>query len=242
MYAGNKTVRFAKIVERSGQPHVHTLWLPPEKDPELQRAQKAGRVMTVERSASGSKTDVGVVGFDPHAKNAQYLIFPKSLKAFDAARVIGIKFDLVDQPKLAPAHVSKSTIASVRKNHARPSVAKPPEIPHAGEQAAEAIRAETNHLRPSELAPEPPKETTTSRATTPHGRKAAAPPRSRSSPAVSPPASRSTRSSRSSAPPKKAASSDAALIREIRAALKELEAGKSVAAYQRLQRAIADRA
>src|SRR4051812_14282521 len=98
-----KTVRFTRIVERSGQPHVHTLWLPPDKDPELKHAIAGHRVMSIVRSTRGGKTDSGVVGFDANERNAQLLIFPKSLRAFEGAHVVGIKFDLVEQAKLARA-------------------------------------------------------------------------------------------------------------------------------------------
>lgn len=241
MRAGHKTVRFAKVVERSGQPHVHTLWLPPEKDPELQRAQKAGRVMTVERSASGSKTDVGVVGFDPAGpKNAQFLIFPKSLKTFDGARVIGIKFDLVDQPKVAPAHVPKSVIARARKSHVHSPDAKPPSKPAAHETRVEAAPAGARQSRPTELVSESTEETSASRDVVSRVRHMAAPPRSRSA-AAKHPVNRSAPTTLKLSRNAKEKSSETPLIREIRAAMKDLEAGKSVAAYQRLQRAITER-
>jgi hypothetical protein len=114
--AGIKTVRFTQVVERSGQPQVHTLWLPPDKDPELQRAQKAHRVMTIESGGAGGKTDVGRVGFSPDSKRpAQFLIFPKSLKTFEGARVVGIKFDLVAQPKLAAVNPVKHARSTPRR-------------------------------------------------------------------------------------------------------------------------------
>ncbi|MDO8543858.1 MAG: hypothetical protein Q7S40_25730 [Opitutaceae bacterium] len=49
------TVRFTQVVEKCGRPHVHTLWVTPEKDSEFMRAHKAGRVMTI--SHSGGKTE-----------------------------------------------------------------------------------------------------------------------------------------------------------------------------------------
>src|ERR1051325_717313 len=98
---GRKTVRFTELVKRAGEPHAHTLWVAPKDDAELQRAIAAERVLTVKRGAS---TDAGLVGFDVSGKEpAQILIFPKSLKAFSGARVVGIKFDLVEQPKFASA-------------------------------------------------------------------------------------------------------------------------------------------
>jgi hypothetical protein len=92
--AGQKTVRFTRVVERSGKPHVHTLWVAPEKDAELQRALEAHRVMAVEPAGTAGKTDLGVVGFAAREhQGAQILIFPKSLKPFEGARVVGVKFD-----------------------------------------------------------------------------------------------------------------------------------------------------
>jgi hypothetical protein len=54
--------------------------------------------------------------------------------------------------------------------------------------------------------------------------------------AVSRPSSKSERRSKRKHP-----AGDTELIREIRAAMKDLQRGKSVSAYQRLERAIADR-
>ena len=93
-----KTIRFTQLVQRAGRPAVHTLWLPPEKDPELRRAQKAHRVLTLARHGA-AKTPVGTVGFDAkHPADGQLLVFPKSLARFEGARVVGIKFELIDEP------------------------------------------------------------------------------------------------------------------------------------------------
>lgn len=201
---GQKTVRFTQVVERSGQPHVHTLWVAPEKDPELKRAVAAHRVMTIERSASGGHTDVGVVGFDrAHQNDAQFLIFPKSLQRFDGAKVVGVKFDLVDQPAFTAATDPKR-FGTRRK-------------PPAKKAAARA--SGHGHARNEPVKPTPPKEhlpIERAKDTTVHARKHA--------PGNAP-----------------TASHDTPLVREVRAALKELERGKSVAAFQRLQKAIGDR-
>jgi hypothetical protein len=214
--AGTKTVRFTKVVERSGEPHVHTLWLPPEKDPELKKAEKAGRVMTVERSAAGGKTDVGFVGFNlGHGKIGEVLIFPKSLKRFAGARVIGIKFDLIAQPKFAPARAQKNalTVPASAQRAPAPPTSKPPA--GAGSRAPTAI---VSDVIPFE--PDPPRiERGPDSRTGPVSGATKSPPRT--SAHKHPPA-------------------DIALIREIRAAMKDLKRGKSVAAYERLASAIAD--
>lgn len=48
--------------------------------------------MTILKSDSG--TDFGVVGFKAN-KDARYLVFPKSLKRFANARIVGIDWKLV---------------------------------------------------------------------------------------------------------------------------------------------------
>jgi hypothetical protein len=182
-----KAVRFTRVVERSGRPRPHTLWLAPEKDPELKRAIAAHRVMMVEPGSAGGKTDFGMVGFNASdAASAQILIFPKSLKAFEGARVVGIKFDLVEQPKMETARAPAPKPVPRRVSSPAPSAARtPPPAPS----------------KPSKPQPPEPEEN-------------------------------------KSAPDEQRDTPDTALRREVRAALEELEAGKAVAAYKRLQNAV----
>jgi hypothetical protein len=182
-------VRFTQVVERVGEPHAHTLWLAPDKDPELKRALAGNRVMTIEPGAGGGKTDVGHVGFDPRRSPlGQLLIFPKSLQRFAGARIVGIKFDLVEQPKLAPAAQLKRV---VERKASRRSKSK------SGTKAAAAAKVIPFATEPADPAPP-----------------------------------------RKSAPREPSAASGSPLAREVRAALKELEAGRAVAAYNRLQAAV----
>jgi hypothetical protein len=87
-----KTLRFAEIVDKAGQPEVYTLWQKPKADKHLQSLLKNNRVMTILQSESG--TDFGLVGFR-EAKGARYLVFPKPLKRFVDRRVVGINWDVV---------------------------------------------------------------------------------------------------------------------------------------------------
>lgn len=87
-----KTVRFADVVKKAGSPEVYTLWLKPAQDRHFQSLLKNNRVMTIQKSDSG--TDFGFAGFKER-KGARYLVFPKSLKRFDNNRVVGINWDLV---------------------------------------------------------------------------------------------------------------------------------------------------
>jgi hypothetical protein len=84
------------------------------------RARKGDRVMTVESGVRG-KADVGVVGFDAtHRKGSQLLIFPRSLKPFAGARIVGIKFDQVEQP--APLEPARRDSPKPRVRKSAPSI------------------------------------------------------------------------------------------------------------------------
>jgi hypothetical protein len=87
-----KTIRFSQVVEECGQPNVYTLWEKPAADRRFQAQLKNNRVMTIQKSESG--TDFGIIGFKER-KGARYLVFPKSLKQFAEKRVIGIDWTLV---------------------------------------------------------------------------------------------------------------------------------------------------
>jgi len=88
-----KTARFAEVIENSGKPEVYTLWQKAATDRHFQSALKNHRVMTVQRSETG--TEFGLVGFQ-ESKGAIYLLFPKSLKRFENKRIVGINWDLVE--------------------------------------------------------------------------------------------------------------------------------------------------
>ena len=87
-----KTARFAEVVEKGGRPEVYTLWQKPATDRHFQSLLKNNRVMTVQKSESG--TDFGFAGFKQQA-GARYLVFPKSLKRFENKRIVGINWELI---------------------------------------------------------------------------------------------------------------------------------------------------
>lgn len=96
-----KNVRFAQVVEKSGAPEPYLVLMDPKKDRTLRVAVKAQRVMTVMQETVGAKADRGEVGFHP-GPHRQFLVFPKSLRAFANRAVIGIKYELLsstDVPK-----------------------------------------------------------------------------------------------------------------------------------------------
>jgi hypothetical protein len=79
------------VVEKCGKPQVYTLWQKPSADRRLQSQMKKNHVMTILKSEPG--IDFGIVGLKER-KEARYLIFPKSLKAFAGNRIIGIDWML----------------------------------------------------------------------------------------------------------------------------------------------------
>ena len=114
-----KTARFANVVAKSGKPEIYLTLMEPAKDRTLQAAVKANRVMTVMQEHAGSKADHGVASFEV-GKNRQYLVFPKSLRAFAGRAIVGIKYDLLDVGKIskkdqaAPPHPPKRKLKRTR--------------------------------------------------------------------------------------------------------------------------------
>ncbi len=95
-----KTVRFTSVVEQCGRPEVYLLF--DANDAVFKKALEQQRVMTIEEQGSGPVQ--AQVGYDP-TRRGQILLFPRSLKKFAGARLVGIKFELLEQP---PARKAKS--------------------------------------------------------------------------------------------------------------------------------------
>jgi hypothetical protein len=202
-----KTVRFAKVIERSGRPRIHALWVAPERDEEFGRARKANRVMTITAGAHGKK-DVGHAGYEPPQPGRQYLVFPKTLGPFAGARVVGVNFDWVGHlPSLAAAHREPSHHRRqgqrTRTKEGQAVDERPPTPSAPAKSLAQAGNPHAGRLK--------------SRRRPPQGR--------RNSPA----------NHRESGPRDKGSD----LVDEVQLALEELRRGQTVAAYERLQKALA---
>jgi hypothetical protein len=138
------TVRFAKIIESCGKPDTHLLLIDPAKDKALQAAIKSNRVMTVHQQSGGTKTDYGIIGFEPGAAR-QFLLFPKTLEPFADKRIIGIKYDLLESvPVLEKAREPKPVPDQSRK----PAAKAPGRI---GDKAPDQISDKGVKLIPSEV-------------------------------------------------------------------------------------------
>jgi len=119
-----KTVRFSNVVQKAGQPETHLIFTEPSKDRALQAAIKASRVMTVQQTAVGTRTDRGEVGFHP-GTSRQFLVFPKSLRAFAGRSVVGIKYDLLSTAKV-PRGQRAAAPRRPKKEPRKPSVSSTP--------------------------------------------------------------------------------------------------------------------
>jgi hypothetical protein len=91
------------------------LLIDPAKDKTLQAAIKSDRVMTLYQQSGG--TDHGVVGFE-QGRSRQFLVFPKPLKPFLGQRIVGIKYELIED---TPAPKKET----VKKEAAKPDEPAP---------------------------------------------------------------------------------------------------------------------
>jgi hypothetical protein len=93
-----KTARFTDVVAAAGPPQVHALWIAPGRDAALKRAVKECRVMTIHQRLRGTRKDYGTVGLQAD-ESSQVLVFPKTLRRFGEARIVGIDYQLIIQPE-----------------------------------------------------------------------------------------------------------------------------------------------
>jgi hypothetical protein len=116
------TVRFSKVIEACGKPDFHLLLIDPAKDKTLQAAIKSDRVMTLYQQSVG--TDHGIVGFE-QGRSRQFLVFPKPLKAFQGQRIVGIKYELLeDAPTPKPEPAKKEPVKPAAEQPHEPASAK----------------------------------------------------------------------------------------------------------------------
>jgi hypothetical protein len=98
----SSTVRFSQVLEAAGEPGVYLPLNDPGKDKAFNRAKEENRVLSLKQIPTGTKKDFGLIGALDE-KFITYLIFPKSLARFKGKRVVGIKYEELEQ---SPAHVS----------------------------------------------------------------------------------------------------------------------------------------
>ncbi len=95
----SRQIRFSEIVKNSGKPETATLWGPPMKGDAFSNAVRENRVLTILHNRSRGKVDVAEIGFHQEP-SALYLVFPKPLPKDPKARIVGIKYDLLQEAKV----------------------------------------------------------------------------------------------------------------------------------------------
>ena len=136
-----KTVRFSVLVNDAGKPDTYLLFVKPEDDKTFQKAIKAKRVVTVFQNASGNKTDHGEVGFQP-GPSRQYLVFPKSVGAFDGRKVVGIKYDLLESAPIPKSKRAERPAPQPKRKPVRRQAVKAEKVATEPKEKAREERAE----------------------------------------------------------------------------------------------------
>lgn len=119
-----QTVRFAKVVEKCGEPESYLLLMDPAKDRTFQSAIKAERVMTVLQPTVGTKADRGEIGFEPGPAR-QFLVFPKTLRAFKGRTVVGIKYNLLQADETSKGERAPASQPEKKRKHEPAKKEKP---------------------------------------------------------------------------------------------------------------------
>ena len=141
-----KTVRFASVVATAGKPEVYLPLFDPKQDRTFVRAVKGNRVLSLRQEPTSKHADFGVVGFDERQKHTTLLIFPKPLTKFLDARIVGIKYDVVGESRVA------ASVAPRALKIAKPRVGKP------SRPTAPTKRATESKNKPEKRPePKPPK-------------------------------------------------------------------------------------
>ena len=116
-----KPVRFEKVVEKCGHPVVFLPLGSPKSDRAFMNAVREERVLTIKQEPTSRHKDFGVVGF-VEQKFVTYLLFPKSLRAFADARIIGIKYDVLEHATVGSAgRVAAPSMRNRKSKESKPA-------------------------------------------------------------------------------------------------------------------------
>ena len=113
---------------------MHLLLMDPKRDREFQSALKTERVLSVHQQNVGTKKDVGSVGYEGDGQ-VQVLVFPKSLKQFSGARIVGIDYGVLEEENKSPRPRSRAPEKN-RISKAPPRPAKQSKAPPAADKPA----------------------------------------------------------------------------------------------------------
>lgn len=234
-----KTARFTDLVKKAGAPNPYLLWVSPKKDDVFQRAVKEQRVLTIHQENVGTKKDYGMVGFHEEP-NAQYLVFPKSLKAFGERRIIGINYDLLAKESRAgktPEIQRRSPPANPPKKEALKPAAQKAKADESREPEEKVVAFEAP-VKESAPDQERPAKTTSAAKSTKPAKQPKPLKASKSRPQEKP-----TKPAKPTPPEKRPtheSAVDPRVLSVVRRVMKDLDAGKTVAAYKKLEALVAE--
>jgi len=136
-----KQVRFMQLIKSFGRPYPATLWAGnPDKDPEFKKAISENRILTVHTVNVGTKKDAAEIGFVKEG-NPTYLIFPKPISMVQGTKVIGLKFDQLENPPVKdPVKISEAPPKKINhEGRVEKRAAQPPTEPVAPKQHVEKM-------------------------------------------------------------------------------------------------------
>src|SRR3954467_10510186 len=111
-----KTMRFGDLVRIAGRPHPVTLWVAPEKNDSFSKAIRENKVLTIHSVPGSHKKDFGQIGFH-QGEGLIYMVFPRRLPKDPKSRIVGINYQLADEPEI---EVPRSPKRPVSKKTQRP--------------------------------------------------------------------------------------------------------------------------
>jgi hypothetical protein len=150
-----KQVRFTQLVNSFGRPHSATLWAgDPNNDPDFKKAIEDNRIVTIQNVNVGSKKGAGEIGFNRQG-NPTYLIFPKPLSMQQGTKVVGLKFDQLDQPTVKDP-------VKVKEPQRNPKIerVKTVEVEASKSESAETPAVQERHIEKKKLKPKVEKQFT----------------------------------------------------------------------------------
>jgi hypothetical protein len=142
--AASPPARFTSVVEQCGRPTVHLTLRNPARDPALQKLERQSRVMTLHHAGHGGGADHGEVGIRT-GPGRQLIVFPRSLRRFAKRRIVGIRYDLLDEnlritaPGAAPARKRRRAMTRQPKPVRRAAAPPKPESTPAPAPPAQSL-------------------------------------------------------------------------------------------------------
>jgi hypothetical protein len=118
------SVRFSEIVKTAGKPEIYLPLTDPRRDRNFMRAVQEERVLSLKQKPTETRKDFGVVGYVAE-RFVSYLVFSRPLTSFKGKRVIGIKYEVMDEAPLSASKASGKTRGRSLEPKATPKPLRP---------------------------------------------------------------------------------------------------------------------